>query len=89
MTDQDLINERMRQSIIDTDREYGFSKEHTRQRLRDFDLRVAGHQHVAGKLVASDTNKAVAFYECVERKCSAYLRPIPEATYDLITPKLN
>lgn len=59
------------------------------RRLREFDLAAAGHKHVTGRLVASDTNEAVAFYLCVEPKCDDYLRPIPEATYNMITPKLN
>ena len=59
------------------------------QRLHDFDLRVAGHKHVTGKLVTSDTNEAVEFYACVEPRCYLYMRKIPEATYTMITPKLN
>ncbi len=89
MADQDLLYHRRRERIIEVDREYGFSEEYTEQRLNDLDLRYEGHKHAAGKLVAKNTNKAVAFYECIEPRCSLYMRPITKAAYKQASPTLN
>lgn len=89
MASQDELYYRRRERIIEVNREYGENEEQLERELNDLDLRYEGHKHIAGKLVSQKTNKAVAFYECVEPRCSAYMRPITKADYKRSTPTLN